>query len=58
MSNRRNAKAVRVGKSLAVILPADWVRGHDLGPGDPLTVEYDGRVSVRAVPKEEEAENG
>ena len=56
MTNKRFAKAVRLGRSLAVILPVDWVRGHELAPGDLLTVEYDGRVSVSAPVKRAEGE--
>lgn len=56
MTNKRTAKAVRLGRSLAVILPVDWVRGHELQKGDLLTVEYNGHVSVSAPLKRDEAE--
>lgn len=47
--NMRRAKALRNGKSLAVILPADWVRGNEIGPGDEVEVWYDGDVRVRPL---------
>ena len=47
--SERTAKAVRLGKSLAVILPKDWTRGMNLQAGDLLTVEYDEEVRVRPV---------
>jgi len=56
MTNKRTARAVRLGRSLAVVLPKDWVRGHGLEPGDLLTVEYDGRVNVSAPLKHREGE--
>lgn len=36
----RQAKAVRLGNSLAVVLPKDWTRGMGVKPGDLLSVEY------------------
>jgi hypothetical protein len=35
---------MRVGNSLVVVLPKDWTRGQEIGPGDILDVVYDGVV--------------
>lgn len=58
MANKRTAKAVQLGSSLAVILPVDWVRGHEVKKGDLLPLEYNGRVSVRPPLKHDEGEPG
>jgi len=57
MTNKRFGKVVKLGRSMAVVLPKDWTRGNDVEPGDELEIEYDGRVSVNApVKKPREAE--
>ena len=48
--NSRTAHIFRSGGAMAVVLPADWVRGHGLRPGDSVNLEYDGDVRVRAPP--------
>ena len=52
--NRRTGTLVRIGKSFGIVLPKDWVRGHDLQPGDRVSIEYDERVSVSAPAKKTE----
>ena len=47
--NVRHAKSFRNGTSLALILPADWVRGNDLRPGDKVELAYDDVVHVRPL---------
>lgn len=44
--NRRTARVLRSGGALAVVLPADWVRGNGVQAGDQVEVEYDGFVRV------------
>jgi antitoxin component of MazEF toxin-antitoxin module len=51
--NRRHAKTVKLGASQAIILPADWIRGNEIQPGDSLEVSYNGMVKV-SVPKKQE----
>jgi antitoxin component of MazEF toxin-antitoxin module len=48
--NARKCRTIRLGESLVVVLPKDWTRGNDLGPGDELSVEYNGLVKFR-LPK-------
>jgi len=47
--NLRHSKPFRNGTSLAVILPADWVRGNSIGPGDEVEIAYDGVVRIRPL---------
>jgi antitoxin component of MazEF toxin-antitoxin module len=47
--NLRRARPFRNGSSLAVILPADWVRGNGVEPGDEVELAYDGIVRIRAL---------
>ncbi len=47
MPNTRARKIVRVGDSLAVTLPPDWLRGNGLGAGDRVALTYDSDVRVR-----------
>ena len=49
--NVRKSKAIRLGNATAVVLPIDWVRGHEVQQGDVLDVRYDGVITVRAPPK-------
>ncbi len=51
MTNKRFGKVVKLGRSMAVVLPRDWTRGNDLAPGDEIEIWYDGEVRVR--PKKE-----
>ena len=51
MTNKRFGKVVKLGRSMAVVLPKDWTRGNGVEPGDELEIEYDGRVSVNAPVK-------
>ena len=44
--NRRSAKVLRSGGALAVVLPADWVRGNSVRAGDRLVVDYDCDVTI------------
>ena len=46
--NTRKSKALRVGNATAVVLPVDWVRGHQIKQGDVLEVCYDGCVTIKA----------
>jgi len=47
MPSKRNAKVVRLGKSLAIFLPADWVRGNEIEKGTVLEIAYDDVVTVK-----------
>ncbi len=47
--NRRESKAIRKGSSILVVLPADWIRGNGVRPGDRLIVEYSDAVTVRPI---------
>ncbi len=50
---RRIQKVFRDGGSTVIALPSDWIRGHGLGPGDEVVVEYDGdQVIVRVAAEE------
>ncbi len=51
MASKRFGKVVKLGRSLAVVLPKDWTRGNDVQPGDAVKIEYDGVVSVTALDK-------
>jgi hypothetical protein len=46
MPSVSNRKLLRVGESLGVTLPRDWVRGNDLRPGDDLELSYNEVVTV------------
>ena len=48
--NARKCKAIRLGESLAVVLPKDWARGNEVEAGDTLDLKYDGKVSI-SVPE-------
>jgi antitoxin component of MazEF toxin-antitoxin module len=56
--NVRRSKPFRNGTSLAVILPADWVRGNKIEPGDELELAYDEIVRVRPVRKVTASDTG
>ncbi|MGP8109428.1 MAG: AbrB/MazE/SpoVT family DNA-binding domain-containing protein [Thermoplasmata archaeon] len=56
--NRRLSKPFRNGTSLAIILPADWVRGNDLRAGDSLELSYDEIVRIRPVRKSAASDTG
>lgn len=45
--NKRESKALEQGGSVTVVLPADWIRGNHVRPGDTLVVEYGDAVTVR-----------
>jgi len=45
--NRRESKAPAQGGSVTVVLPADWVRGNHIKPGDTLLVENADTVTIR-----------
>ena len=49
---------MRVGNSLVVVLPKDWTRGQEIGPGDTLDVIYNGIVEFSVPDTEEEEEGG
>jgi hypothetical protein len=51
MPAERQGRAVRLNRSLAAILPADWVRWNELGPGDLLEIEYNDEVRISPVRK-------
>src|SRR5438128_1447003 len=51
MTNKRLGRVVKLGRSMAVVLPNDRTRGNEIEPGDELEIEYDGRVSVNAPVK-------
>lgn len=53
--NKRTGKTVRLGRSLAIILPRDWTRGMEVEAGDEVDIVYDGEVRVRARAKEAES---
>lgn len=52
--NLRIRRIYRTGKSVAITLPPDWLRGNDLGPGDEVEIWYDGDIIVRAKNREAE----
>ena len=43
----RKSKVFQQGSSLAVVLPADWVRGNDVRAGDIAEVSYAKNVVIR-----------
>ena len=45
--NLRVRRIYRTGKSIAITLPPDWLRGNDLGPGDEIEIWYDGEIRIR-----------
>jgi antitoxin component of MazEF toxin-antitoxin module len=49
--SRRTGTAIRIGRSLAVILPKDWTRGNELEAGDRILIEYDSDVRVSILSK-------
>ena len=51
MPSKREGRAVRLNRSLAAVLPADWVRWNEIEPGDLLEIEYDGEVQIRTLKK-------
>ena len=53
-TNLRVRRIYRTGKSVAITLPPDWLRGNDLGPGDEVEIRYDGEIHIR--PKRREGE--
>lgn len=56
--NKRKCRAMRVGNSLVVVLPKDWTRGQEIGPGDTLDVVYDGIVEFSVPDTDESGEDG
>jgi antitoxin component of MazEF toxin-antitoxin module len=46
--NKRKGRVHRVGGSLVITLPVDWIRGNEVRKGDELEIEYDGDVTVKA----------
>ena len=51
--NARKARVIRLGNSLAVILPKDWTRGMEVERGQLIEMVYNGEVRIIAIPKEE-----
>lgn len=45
--NVRKSKIFQQGNSLAVVLPADWVRGNGVRAGDVAEVSYAKNVVIR-----------
>jgi len=45
--NLRIRRIYRTGRSVAVTLPQDWLRGNGLRPGDEVEIRYDGEVHIR-----------
>lgn len=43
---------MRLGNSMAVVLPMDWVREHNIEQRDELEVRYDGIITIRAPRKD------
>jgi antitoxin component of MazEF toxin-antitoxin module len=56
--NVRRSKPFRNGTSLAVILPADWVRGNKVEPGDEVELAYDEIVRTKPVRKVTASDTG
>ena len=46
MPSKREGRAVRLNRSMAAILPKDWVRWNEIGPGTVLEIEYNGDVVI------------
>jgi hypothetical protein len=49
---------MRVGNSIVVVLPKDWTRGQEIGPGDTLDVAYNGIVEFSVPDAEGGEEDG
>jgi hypothetical protein len=49
---------MRVGNSIVVVLPKDWTRGQEIGPGDTLDVAYNGIVEFSVPDTEGGEEDG
>jgi hypothetical protein len=47
-----------LNRSIAAVLPRDWVRWNEIEPGDLLEIEYDGQVQISAVKKSASASEG
>lgn len=47
--NRRKARVMRLNRSLAIVLPKDWVRGMDIRAGSLVEIVYNGVVKVKPV---------
>ena len=56
--NKRKCRTMRVGNSIVVVLPKDWTRGQEIGPGDTLDVAYDGIVEFSVPDSEDGGEGG
>ena len=54
--NLRIRRIYTSGRAAVVSLPADWLRGNSLAPGDQVEVRYDGEVHIR--PKKREVPDG
>jgi len=50
--NARKARVIKLGNSLAVVLPKDWTRGMDVEQGQLVEMVYNGEVHIIAIPKE------
>jgi hypothetical protein len=51
MPAERKGRAIRLNRSLTAILPVDWVRWNEIGPGDLLEIEYNGEGRISPVRK-------
>ena len=58
LMNVRRSRSFRNGTSLAVILPADWVRGNHLTPGDEVELAYDAIVRITPLRKSTASDSG
>ena len=52
--NLRVRRIYRTGKSVAITLPPDWLRGNRLEPGDEVEIRYNGEIHIRPKPREGE----
>ncbi len=51
--NRRRSKIIKLGSSLAVILPKDWTRGMDIEQGQLVELVYNGEVRIVPIKEDE-----
>jgi hypothetical protein len=56
MVSARQTRVFRLGNSVVVVLPRDWVRGNGIEPGDSLRLSYNGLV--RIYPHHDNAASG
>lgn len=56
--NLRERRIFRTGRSIGIVLPPDWLKGNDLGPGDQVEIWYNGEIHVRPKRKDKEVRGG